>query len=111
MAEILVLLGAYQANAWLTGIATTGFVAATIYSLWIMQKAFMGRAIREYHLPDLSVRYMTIFGVMILMLVWLGLYPKPVIETAQTSIEHLQKIAGGASAAAAAPGQTKGGER
>jgi NADH-quinone oxidoreductase subunit M len=92
VAEILILIGAYRSHPVLTAIATTGFVAATVYSLWIIQKVFHGKPQREWNLPDLAPRHMVVFGSMIVVLLWLGLYPKPVIETARTSIEQLQRI-------------------
>lgn len=86
IAEFLTLVGSWQANNWLTVIATIGIVLATAYSLRIMQKVFYEPAPSDHHLPDLSAREMLIAAPMIALILWLGLYPQPVLDTAQPSI-------------------------
>jgi len=89
VAEILVLMGSYQANVPLTVVATVGLVAATVYSLRIVQRTFHGPNEAGWQIPDLSVREMTVMATLIVALVWLGLYPQPVLDTARPALVAL----------------------
>ena len=82
VAEFLVLLGAFQADAVLTSWAAAGLVLAVVYSLWIVQRAFHGPAHEGARFPDFALREMAVMTAMILMLLWLGLYPQPVLDAA-----------------------------
>ncbi len=90
IAEILTLVGAYQAEATITIFATIGLVAATIYSLKIVQSVFQGRKSKEWTLKDFSVREMVIMGSLIIVIVWLGLYPRPILDTAKPVIQKIE---------------------
>jgi NADH-quinone oxidoreductase subunit M len=81
VAEFLTLVGSWQANPVLTIIATTGLVAATVYSLRIMQKVFLGEVKLEKTLPDLDLREKFILVPMVVVIIWLGLFPQPVLNT------------------------------
>lgn len=89
--EFLVLVGAFRASASLTILAATGLIAATVYALWIIQRTFHGEKRKVWQLPDLSPRHLLIFGAMMIILLWLGLFPKPVLDTAQPAIVNLQQ--------------------
>jgi len=78
--EFLVLVGTYQHNPWPAAVAAAGLVAATIYSLYLVQRAFHGSNEQGWRLPDLSRREMSGFAVMILALLWLGIYPQPALD-------------------------------
>ncbi len=88
--EFLVLLGAYRVDITITIIAATGLVAATIYSLWMIQRAFFGAQREEWKVPDLGAREMAAMAAMIAVIVWIGLYPRPVITTASRPLETVQ---------------------
>ena len=92
VAEMLVLVGAYHASIWMTALATLGLVAATIYSLWIVQRVFHGPADAARRFPDLSFRESTIMAALIAAIVWLGLFPQPVLNTARPALEHVQHM-------------------
>lgn len=87
--EFLVLLGAYRASVPLTALATIGLVVATIYSLWLFQRAFHGPNSRGWRLPDLSLRDTVIMTTLVVVIVWLGLYPQPVLNTAEPVLDRL----------------------
>lgn len=86
VAEFLTLIGSWQSNRLLTVIATLGVVAATAYSLRIMQRVFLGEKVGVATIADLNLREKFIFLPMVLLIIWLGLYPKPVFETVRKSI-------------------------
>lgn len=87
--EFLVLLGAYQANVATTVLAALGLILATIYALWMIQRTFYGPNQAGWQLPDFSPREWLIMGSLILAIVWLGLYPQPVLNTAKPALDTL----------------------
>lgn len=92
--EFLVLLGAYKVNYVITAIASLGFVVAVVYSLWMIQRVFLGQEERpgayDQHLNDFGFREMAVMGVMMLVLVWLGFYPQPVFDIAKRPLESIR---------------------
>jgi NADH-quinone oxidoreductase subunit M len=91
--EFLVLLGAYRANVGLAVVATLGLLAATLYGLKFAQGAFHGPNLHHWRLPDMRLREWTILGSMILCLLWIGLYPQPVLNTLRPSLAAVQQSA------------------
>jgi NADH-quinone oxidoreductase subunit M len=91
--EFLVLLGAYRANVSLTVAATLGLLAATLYGLKFAQGAFHGPNLHHWKLPDMRLREWMILGPMILCLLWIGLYPQPVLNTLRPSLAAVQQSA------------------
>ena len=88
VAEFLTLIGAWQASHLLTFIATAGLVFATAYSLRIMQKVFLGGEVKTYSLTDLSLREKLILVPLSLVIIWLGLFPQQVINTAKPAVAN-----------------------
>ena len=89
VAEFLVLLGLFKVSPVLTAIAALGLVTAAVYSLAMMQRAFQGQPDEQRQLTDFGIREMSAMAVMILVLVWLGVYPQPVLEMAQPVVDSL----------------------
>ena len=90
--EFLVLLGAFRASPVLAAIASLGLVVSTVYALWMVQQVFHGEPREKWTLPDLNLREKGIAAAMIVLIVWLGLYPQPVINAARPALENLQKV-------------------
>jgi NADH-quinone oxidoreductase subunit M len=90
VAEFLVLLGAFQVSPVLTIIASLGLVLAAVYALRFIQRTFHGPNTQGWHLSDLTLRDMAIMVVLIASLVWLGLFPQPVLNTAEPVLRSLQ---------------------
>ncbi len=104
VAEFLILTGSYQSNVFFTVLATLGLIAATLYSLKIFQKVFHGPATSEAgSLTDFNRREMIIMGSMILVIVWLGIFPQPALRTSLPSIEKLEDIKNSSSRVEASP--------
>ncbi|HTH57497.1 MAG TPA: NADH-quinone oxidoreductase subunit M [Cyclobacteriaceae bacterium] len=86
VAEFLTLIGSWQANPVLTIFATLGVVAATAYSLRIMQKVFLGNFTTDKTIPDLSFREKIIMIPLVISIIWLGLFPQPVMNVVKKVI-------------------------
>ncbi len=91
--EFLVLLGTWQASRAMAVIATIGVLAATLYALRFVQRGFHGPNVHGWRLPDLRVREAAVVGSMIVVLLWLGLYPRPVLDTFAPASERLRQTA------------------
>ena len=92
--EFLVLVGTFRANIAMAVAASAGIVAAVIYALWFIQRTFQGPNEAAWNLPDLSTREGVTMGIMVATIVWLGLYPQPVLNTFGQSLNNLQRYAG-----------------
>lgn len=90
VAEFLILAGLFAVNPWITAIAALGLVTAAIYSLWMIQLTFQGESNRDLKLQDFAAREMTTMAFLMVALIWLGLYPQPVLDLAQPVLESLQ---------------------
>jgi NADH:ubiquinone oxidoreductase subunit 4 (subunit M) len=76
----------------MTVFATAGLITATVYSLWMIHVTFFGLNKEGWKIPDFSLREMSTMFVMVISLVLLGLYPQPLLNTAEQSLNNLQKI-------------------
>jgi NADH-quinone oxidoreductase subunit M len=93
VAEFLVLLGSYRTHPMITVIAASGLVLAAIYSLWIVQNVFHGKKREGVKFLDLSSRETGMMLAMFLVILWLGLYPQPVLKTVEPMLHTLQYCA------------------
>jgi NADH-quinone oxidoreductase subunit M len=80
--EFLVLLGSFGTHPWATGIATTGVIFAAAYLLWALQRMIFNRLDKpdNERLLDLSPRELVVLVPLLAGIVWLGLYPGPVLR-------------------------------
>lgn len=92
IAEMMTLLGAFQANVTWTVVATFGLITATVYTLILFQKPFQGPATKGLSFPDLNGREIAIMTSLVVVLFWLGLFPKVVFETAGPAIAKMQEL-------------------
>ncbi len=79
--EFLVLVGAVRESVWYAVAATGGVVLAAVYLLWMYQRVMHGQPRDEDRaLPDLSLREWACLAPICVLILWLGLYPKPALE-------------------------------
>ncbi len=89
--EFLVLLGTYREHLGLTVVAVLGMLASTFYALRFVQRAFHGPNIREWTIADAMPRELLVLVPMMAILLWLGLYPQPVLDTFKPAMKSLQQ--------------------
>jgi NADH-quinone oxidoreductase subunit M len=92
--EFLVLLGTYRISLVLTVLASIGVLVSTFYALRLVQRTFHGPNVHEWRLVDLNRREGLIIASMIVALLWLGLYPLPVLHTFKPAMNTLEQYAG-----------------
>src|SRR6478736_6247321 len=103
--EFLVLLGSFTAFPWATGIATTGVIFAAAYLLWALQRMIFNRLDNPENerLTDLTGRELAVLLPLIIGIVWLGLFPGPVLRRMEpASRRFLEAAAPGVGPAARA---------
>ena len=89
--EFLVLLGSYRVSIPITVVASIGILASTFYALRMVQRAFQGPNTHAWQVPDLTPREALMMAAMIVGLLWLGLYPQPVLNTSAQALQNLQR--------------------
>ena len=90
--EFLVILGTYQSNAPFAVAASLGLVLSAVYSLWFIQQVFQGPNEHAWKLPDINLREASIMATMMAVIIWFGVYPQTVLNTARQSLTNLQQI-------------------
>ena len=89
IAEFLILLGTFSVNITFTVIASLGLVLSALYSLRMMQKVFLGQITTTMPLKDLSTRELIIMCSLTVAIVYLGLYPQPVMNMVKIVVQQL----------------------
>ena len=80
--EFLVLLGSFGRFPWATGIASTGVIFAAAYLLWALQRIIFNKLDKPENesLTDLTLRELAVLAPLLAGILWLGLYPAPVLR-------------------------------
>jgi NADH-quinone oxidoreductase subunit M len=75
--EFLVLVGAFQVNFWLALLGSLGMVLGAAYMLYLYRRVIFGKITRDdlRNILDLSPREIGIFAPMVVLTLWLGIYP------------------------------------
>jgi len=87
--EFLVLLGSFQVSITITAFAALGLVVAAVYSLIVIQKVFHGENTNNYAFEDLTFIEMGCFALMMIGLLWMGLYPQSMLDMAEPTLRSL----------------------
>ncbi|HEY9075799.1 MAG TPA: NADH-quinone oxidoreductase subunit M [Anaerolineaceae bacterium] len=96
--EFTILLGAFGsqlfAGSWMAGIGALGVILAAVYLLYMFEKAFLGPITQSENriLPDLGTREILTLLPVLILIFWIGLYPKPFFELINPTLEQLAKV-------------------
>jgi NADH-quinone oxidoreductase subunit M len=87
--EFLVLIGSFATRRWWVVVATVVILAA-VYLLWAYQRVFHGEPSPEdVDTPELRLRELAVLAPFVVAIVFLGVYPKPVLDRIEPSVERL----------------------
>lgn len=89
--EFLILLGTFQLYPALAVVASLGLVLSVIYALRLVQASMQGPNENNWTLSDLSPRETAILGSLAVLIIWLGLYPQPIFNTAKPSLAIIEQ--------------------
>ncbi len=88
--EFLILLGAFSVAPWWTVAAVTGVILAALYLLWAYQRSFHGPAEGDNAtMRDLSAAEVLAILPLLGLIVFMGVYPKPVLDRIEPSVDAL----------------------
>jgi NADH-quinone oxidoreductase subunit M len=89
--EFTILQGAFTANWKWAAWAAPGVVLAAAYLLWLYQRAFFGTVTnpKNEKLHDLTPREILTFVPLIVMALWIGLYPKPFFQILEQPVNQI----------------------
>jgi len=101
--EFLVLLGAFQVNAWICALAALGVILGAAYMLYLYRRIIFGELTKDAlkKIADMSPREWALFAPLIILTLWMGIYPLPFLDIMQVSVENLLQQVQTAQATAA----------
>ena len=93
ISEFLALRGAFEANPWWSGWAALGIILNAGYMLWLYQRMFFGNIEnpKNESLRDLKGREWAYMIPLVVMSLWIGVYPKPFIDFIQKPVAAMVK--------------------
>jgi NADH-quinone oxidoreductase subunit M len=91
--EFMVILGAMKVNFWFAFVASTTLILGAAYSLWMVKRVIFGDIANDNvrTLTDINARELTILAVLALLVLFMGLYPKPFTDVMHVSVDALLK--------------------
>ncbi|MFN3256738.1 MAG: NADH-quinone oxidoreductase subunit M [Ilumatobacter sp.] len=88
--EYLILLGSFQTARWWAVVATAGVILAALYLLWAYQRVFHGEPEGDNKtFPELRAKEAMVLLPFIFAIVFVGVYPKPLLDRIEPSVEVL----------------------
>ena len=89
--EFLVILASFQANFWYAFLAGTTLILGAAYTLWMVKRVIFGEIANDKVrvLQDLNPREGLLLAILALAVLFLGVYPLPLIEMMAPSLDRL----------------------
>ena len=89
--EFLVLLGAFQVNTWVAALATIGIILGAAYMLYLYRRVIFGALTKDdlKTMLDLSPREVVVFAPLVVVTLWMGIYPAPFLEVMEPAVANL----------------------
>ena len=88
--EFLILIGTFVTARWWAVVSAIGVILAAVYLLWAYQRVFHGEPEGDNAtIPDMTWRERGIMLPLLVLIVFLGVYPKPVLDRIQPSVDRL----------------------
>jgi len=89
--ELLVVLGTFQVNTAVAALMSTGLVLGACYMLYLYRRIVFGKLEKDdlKALPDMSKREVLMFAPLIVVVLWMGIYPTPFLDMMSASVDNL----------------------
>ncbi len=108
VAEFLTLAGTFARSPAAAAIAALGVITSAIYALWMIQRVFQGTPVTEAKMPAFSGREAVVLVALVIVIVWLGLFPGAVLDRASEGVGNALGSSGAASAQVLSANTTPG---
>src|SRR3972149_6305476 len=91
--ECLSLAGAFRVNTWVTFLATTGVILSAAYALWLYRRIIFGKLEKASlkFIADLTWRDVAVMTPLVLLTIFFGFYPAPILDASAASVDALIK--------------------
>jgi NADH-quinone oxidoreductase subunit M len=91
--EFLSLTGAFRINSWVAVLATTGIILSAAYALWLYRRLIFGKLEKPSlkFIQDLTWREIAAMTPLILLTIFFGFYPAPILDASAVSVDALIK--------------------
>ena len=91
--EFLTLIGAFGANPWVAFFATTGVILSAAYGLYLYRRVVFGVLEKPAlaGIMDLDAREIALFTPLLLLTIYYGVHPGPILDACAASVDHLVK--------------------
>jgi NADH-quinone oxidoreductase subunit M len=91
--EFLSLTGAFRINSWVAVLATTGIILSAAYALWLYRRLIFGKLEKPSlkFIQDLTWREIAVMTPLILLTIFFGFYPAPILDASAVSVDALIK--------------------
>jgi NADH-quinone oxidoreductase subunit M len=105
VSEFLVLIGTFQVRPWIALVAATGVIFAAYYMLPMVQTVAFNKLDRPANrgIPDLGGREIAILVPLVVIILWIGIYPRPFLDRMEPAATRLVEYMHGASSFATPP--------
>jgi NADH-quinone oxidoreductase subunit M len=89
--EVLILLGAFRIDTWVSTLAAIGVILGAAYMLWLYRRIIFGELTKPdlMKMFDLKPRELLIFAPLIAATLWIGIYPTPIFNVTRASVANL----------------------
>lgn len=89
--EFLTLIGAFKVNTWLALFATSGVILSAAYALWLYRRVMFGVLEKPSlkAIADMGPREIAVMAPLVLLTIFFGFYPAPILDVTATSVKKL----------------------
>jgi NADH-quinone oxidoreductase subunit M len=89
--EFLILLGTFHSNQVYAIIGASGVILAACYMLWMLQRVIFGKITKpeNENLKDLSGRERLVLIPLVVLIFWIGVYPKPFLSRMEPAVKNI----------------------
>jgi NADH-quinone oxidoreductase subunit M len=89
--EILVLVGIFQVNAWVATLTALGAILGAAYMLYLYRRVIFGALTKDAlkRIAELTPREVAIFAPLLVLVLWMGVYPQPFLNIMHVSVAQL----------------------
>jgi NADH-quinone oxidoreductase subunit M len=91
--EFLILVGAFRTSYLWAGFAVLGIILGAAYMLWAFQRVMFGELDKPENtgVSDCTGREVAYMVPLVILMIWIGVYPKPYLRSMEASVSYWLK--------------------